>query len=186
MQELLAEDYDLSLIGFLMIHDPFGLVMGTATDMRDMAATMDKIAGSMTRDYAARSCKSEEDIAALMAAETWFDAQDALDAGLATRMAEPVRIAASFDIGRFRKAPMALTEVGDAEGAATGDDIVPDENDVAPTPTADPLLPSEGNGRNVPDSTVPSTGDPASTDDAADGAVPRVDGESLSTVMREN
>jgi hypothetical protein len=120
LQELLAEDYDLSLIGFLMIHDPSGLVTGTAADMRDMAAIMDKIAGSMTRDYAARSGKSEEDIAALIAAETWFAAQDALDAGLATRMAEPVRIAASFDIGRFQNAPMALAEGDDAEGAATG------------------------------------------------------------------
>ena len=54
---------------FLMIHDPSGLVMGTATDMRDMAETLDKIAASMTRGYAAKSGKSEEDIAALMAAE---------------------------------------------------------------------------------------------------------------------
>ena len=29
---------------FLMIHDPCGLVMGTAADMRDMAGTLDKIA----------------------------------------------------------------------------------------------------------------------------------------------
>ncbi len=116
---------------FLMIHDPSGLVMGTAADMRDMAATMDKIAASMTRGYAAKSGKPEAQIAALMASETWFDATDALDLGLATRMAEPVRIAASFDIGRFRNAPPALTELVNAEGPATGDDIVPDENDVA-------------------------------------------------------
>ncbi len=171
---------------FLMIHDPSGIVIGTATDMRDMAETLDKIAASMTRGYAARSGKSEEDIAALMAAETWFDAQDALDAGLATRMVEPVRIAASFDIGRFRNAPMALTEVGDAKGAATGDDIVPDENDVAPGPTADPLLPSEGNGGDVPDPTVPSTGDPASADNAKGPTILPVDGAPLSTVAAPN
>ena len=114
---------------FLMIHDPSGLVMGTAADMREMAETMDKIAGSMIRGYAAKSGKSEEEIAALMAAETWFDAQDALDAGLATRMAEPVRIAASFDIGRFRNAPPVLSE-------ATGDNI-DDSNgfDSDPDPT---------------------------------------------------
>ena len=115
---------------FLMIHDPSGIVMGTATDMRDMAGTLDKIAASMTRGYAAKSGKPEAEIAALMASETWFDATDALDLGLATRMAEPVRIAASFDIGRFRNAPPALTELVNAEGPATGDDFVPDENDV--------------------------------------------------------
>jgi hypothetical protein len=159
--------------------------MGTATDMREMAATMDKIAGSMTRGYAARSGKSEEDIAALMAAETWFDAQDALDAGLATRMAEPVRIAASFDIGRFRNAPMALTEVGDAEGAATGDDIVPDENDVA-LATTDPAPQPQIERTNAADGTVPSTGDPAGADNAADDTIIPVEGAPLSTVAAPN
>jgi ATP-dependent Clp protease protease subunit len=187
---------------FLMIHDPSGLVMGTATDMRDMAATMDKIAGSMTRGYAAKSGKSEDDIAALMAAETWFDAQDALDAGLATRMAEPVRIAASFDIGRFRNAPMALAEMGDAESAATSDDIVPDENDVAPA-TTDPAPQPQTERTEAADSTIPSTddpasaddaadctvsltGDPASTNDAADGDILPVEGAPLSTVAASN
>ncbi len=116
---------------FLMIHDPSGIVMGTATDMRDMAGTLDKIAASMTRGYAARSGKPEEEIAALMASETWFDATDALDLGLATRLAEPVRIAASFDIARFRNAPPSLAELVNAESAATGDDIVPEGNEVA-------------------------------------------------------
>jgi ATP-dependent Clp protease, protease subunit len=130
---------------FLMIHDPSGLVMGTAADMHDMAGTLDKIAASMMRGYAAKSGKPEEDIAALMAAETWFDAQDALDAGLATRMAEPVRIAASFDIGRFRNAPPELVDAVEASepgGVATDADIAGDDNDVAerddPPPDDDP------------------------------------------------
>jgi ATP-dependent Clp protease protease subunit len=116
---------------FLMIHDPSGIVMGTAADMRDMAGTLEKIAASMTRGYAAKSGKPEAQIAALMASETWFDATDALDLGLATRLAEPVRIAASFDIARFRNAPLALAELVTEQSANIGDDIVPDENDVA-------------------------------------------------------
>lgn len=130
---------------FLMIHDPSGLVVGTAEDMREMAGTLDKIAGSMMRGYAARSGRSEDEIAALMAAETWFDGAEALEAGLATRMAEPVRIAASFDIGCFRNAPPALIEavetVEEPEGAAAGIDIVESANDVAPAP--DPAQPPE-------------------------------------------
>ena len=123
---------------FLMIHDPSGLVMGTAADMREMAETMDKIAGSMIRGYAGRSGRSEEEIAALMTAETWFDAQDALAAGLATRMAEPVRIAASFDIGRFRNAPPLLLEaVAETVAASNGFDVDPDQTTKA-RPTAEP------------------------------------------------
>ena len=144
---------------FLMIHDPSGIVMGTAADMRDMAATMDKIAGSMVRGYAAKSGKPEADIVALMAAETWFDAKDALDAGLATRLAEPVRIAASFDIGRFRNAPPALVEAVDADAAATGDDIVPDKNDVAPGST-DPVPEPQTEGTDVAGPDIPSVNDP--------------------------
>ena len=127
---------------FLMIHDPSGIVMGTAADMRDMAGTLDKIAASMTRGYAAKSGKPEDEIAALQSAETWFDAKDALDAGLATRMAEPVRIAASFDIGRFRNAPPKLIEAVEADSAAPGSHIVGDDNDVegrdAPPVAPDP------------------------------------------------
>jgi ATP-dependent Clp protease, protease subunit len=129
---------------FLMIHDPSGLVMGTAADMREMAETMDKIAGSMIRGYAGRSGRSEEEIAALMTAETWFDAQEALAAGLATRMAEPVRIAASFDIGRFRNAPPSLIEaVAETVGAPNGFEGDPDQ----PTEATPPAVPESDVGK---------------------------------------
>ncbi len=95
---------------FLMIHDPSGLVMGTAGDMRDMAEALDKIAGSLIKGYAAKSGKPDDEIATLMAAETWFDAAEAVEAGFADRIAEPVRIAARFDIGSFRNAPPLLVE----------------------------------------------------------------------------
>ena len=38
---------------FLMIHDPSGLVMGTADDMRAMAEALDKIKGSLVAGYVA-------------------------------------------------------------------------------------------------------------------------------------
>ncbi len=124
---------------FLMIHDPSGLVMGTAADMRDMAGTLDKIAASMTRGYASKSGKPENEIAALLAAETWFDATEALEAGLATRLAEPVRIAASFDIARFRNAPPELV---DAVGVNEPETAITDDNDidltVEPAPSEQP------------------------------------------------
>ena len=63
--------------------------------------------------------RSEEEIAALMAAETWFDAEAAIATGLATRMVEPVRIAASFDIASFRNAPTVLVEATLDQATAT-------------------------------------------------------------------
>jgi ATP-dependent Clp protease protease subunit len=95
---------------FLMIHDPAGLVMGTAEDMRAMAEALDKVKGSLVSGYAAKSGRTPEEVSALMAAETWFDAGDAVAQGFADRLIEPVRIAANFDIGRFRNAPPVLVE----------------------------------------------------------------------------
>ena len=95
---------------FLMIHDPSGLVMGTAEDMRSTAEALDKVKGSLIQGYAAKSGKADEEIATLMAAETWLDAKDALDFGFIDRIAEPVKLAASFDVARFRNAPPEVVE----------------------------------------------------------------------------
>ena len=100
---------------FLMIHDPAGLVMGTAEDMRALAEALDKVKGSLVSGYAAKSGRTPEEVSALMAAETWFDASDAVAQGFADRLIEPVRIAANFDIGRFRNAPPVLVEQVEAD-----------------------------------------------------------------------
>ena len=100
---------------FLMIHDPAGLVMGTAEDMRAMAEALDKVKGSLVSGYAAKSGRTPEEVSALMAAETWFDASDAVAQGFADRLIEPVRSAANFDIGRFRNAPPVLVEQVEAD-----------------------------------------------------------------------
>jgi ATP-dependent protease ClpP protease subunit len=106
---------------FLMIHDPSGLVSGTAVDMRAMAEALDRIKGSLAAGYAAKSGRSEDEIAVLMAKETWLDAAEAVALGLADRIADPVRIAARFDVCRFRNAPPALVEaIGVAEGDVGG------------------------------------------------------------------
>ena len=96
---------------FLMIHDPSGLVMGTAEDMRATAEALDKVKGSLIQGYATKSGKSDDEIATLMAAETWLDAKDALDLGFIDRIAAPVKLAASFDVARFRNAPPELLGV---------------------------------------------------------------------------
>ena len=79
---------------FLMIHDPSGLVMGTAGDMRAMAEALEKVKDALVQGYAAKSGRTPEEVSALMSAETWLDAADALAQGFADRLIEPVRIAA--------------------------------------------------------------------------------------------
>ena len=131
---------------FLMIHDPSGLVMGTAEDMRATAEALDKVKGSLIQGYAAKSGKTDEEIAALMAAETWLDAQDALDLGFIERIAEPVKLAASFDVARFRNAPPEVVEASSepnepvatepqTEGVAEANTLPDPEHPAAEAPT---------------------------------------------------
>ncbi len=150
---------------FLMIHDPSGMVMGNASDMRSMAEALDKIAGSLVRGYAGKSGKPDEGIAALMAAETWLDAADALELGLADKVIEPVRIAASFDIARFRNAPADLVEA--VENAGLPDKADPKPGDVADDPPApipeltDAIEPEPAQVESGETTSDPSPGPPA-------------------------
>ena len=151
---------------FLMIHDPSGLVMGTAGDMRAMAEALEKVKGALVQGYAAKSGRTPEEVSALMSAETWLDAADALAQGFADRLIEPVRIAARFDIGRFRNAPPELAEA--VEGDGTDAETVPDGNgsednaadivgsDDDVTPDADAAPRSETEGTDVADGRHPS------------------------------
>ena len=132
---------------FLMIHDPSGMVMGTAADMRAMAEALDKIGASLLRGYAAKSGKPEKDIAKLMARETWLDAAEALEMGFADIMSEPVKMAASFDVSRFQNTPPEIIEAVKAkdepvavkpepEARLEPDTSSGDETDPEPDPAA--------------------------------------------------
>jgi ATP-dependent Clp protease, protease subunit len=92
----------------LVLHDPSGLVAGTATDMRAMADALDRMKSGMVAAYRDKSGRDDAEIEALMEAETWLSAQEAVDLGLADRIEQPVRMAARFDLSRFRNPPPQL------------------------------------------------------------------------------
>lgn len=71
----------------LMIHDPWGFSVGNAQDMREQADLLDKVAGTLAQTYAARAGNTVEQARDWMRAETWFDAEEAIAAGLADRIA---------------------------------------------------------------------------------------------------
>ena len=69
-----------------MIHDPWTVVMGNARDMRDMAESMDKVRDTITGVYTSRTNLTASYVNGLMAAETYFDADEALGAGFTTEV----------------------------------------------------------------------------------------------------
>ena len=78
----------------LMVHKPWDSSIGNATDLRDDAAKLDRIEQQMVAIYAQRTNLPEGDIAAMLAAETWFDAEQALAAGFVTSIAGSLKLAA--------------------------------------------------------------------------------------------
>jgi len=148
---------------FLMIHDPSGMVMGTAADMRSMAKALEKIGASLIKGYAAKSGKAEKDIAKLMAKETWLDAAEAVDMGFADTLAAPVKMAASFDVSGFQNTPPAIIKavksakkpvVTVEKPALKTVPTAKEEPAAAPTPNIAPVAESDPAPDPVPDPTA--------------------------------
>lgn len=71
----------------VMIHDGHGLVVGNAADMREMAELLDKTSGMLAEVYADRAGGQAADWREAMRAETWYSADEAVEAGLADEVA---------------------------------------------------------------------------------------------------
>lgn len=70
----------------LMIHDAWGLAIGNAEDMREMGDRLDKISNNIAHVYADKTGDSVEEMRALMLAETWMDADEAVAMKFADRV----------------------------------------------------------------------------------------------------
>jgi len=104
-----ADEITMPASAFLMLHNPSGFVTGGADDLRDLADVLDKVCSSMAGIYAARSGRTEAEVHAIMAAETWLTGTEAVELGFADKVVEPHRIAALAGMGeRFPRAPQAL------------------------------------------------------------------------------
>ena len=82
---LAGDEIVVERAALIMIHDPWGIEIGTADDMRKMAEILDKHADQLAGLYAARTGDSREDMRALMAEETWLDGPEAVEMGMADR-----------------------------------------------------------------------------------------------------
>lgn len=87
----------------LMIHDAWGIGMGPAATMRELADRLDHVSDNIASIYAAKAGTPAEDWRAAMLAETWYSADEAVAAGLADSVAEAAPAAQNrFDMSSFR------------------------------------------------------------------------------------
>jgi ATP-dependent Clp endopeptidase proteolytic subunit ClpP len=87
----------------MMIHKPWGVQGGDADEMRRYAELLDKVETTLVQAYAAKTGKSPEEIHALLKAETWMDGGEAVAAGFADQLIDPLQAAAQLNSKRMQE-----------------------------------------------------------------------------------
>ena len=83
-----GDQINMGLGTFIMIHNAWGVVIGNRHDLTDAAQTLGQIDAAMTDIYEARTGQKRADITALMDAETFLTAKDAVAKGFADAVTE--------------------------------------------------------------------------------------------------
>lgn len=112
---LACDSVEISEGGFYMIHQAWTFAMGNADDLTATAGLLAKIDDVLVEGYVTRSGKPEAEVRNWMKAETWFGAQEAVDAGFVDSVTEVAgkkakAQASAFNLSAFANAPKALTE----------------------------------------------------------------------------
>lgn len=100
-----GDEINMADNAMLMIHEVMCGVFGTATDLRKQADLCDTLQGNVLAIYAARTGQKPDDLAAMMADETWLTAAQAKEKGFCTATIAAKKISACFDLKAYRKAP---------------------------------------------------------------------------------
>lgn len=87
----------------MMIHKPWGIQGGDADDMRKYADLLDQVENVLITAYAKKTGKSNEEIAEMLAEETWLSGQECVEHGFADQLAEPVKAMAKIKSQRMKE-----------------------------------------------------------------------------------
>ena len=105
MGSVIAMAGDLVVIpsnALVMIHNPWGVAMGEAKDMRKVADILDKMRDSLSSIYEARTSNTAEELRELMDAETWMTGEEAVEMGFADMVEGEVEADNVIDIDTAR------------------------------------------------------------------------------------
>ncbi|WP_242957644.1 head maturation protease, ClpP-related [Clostridium cochlearium] len=98
----------------MMIHNPWTIGMGNASEFRKLAEDLDKIRESLIAAYEGHSALTRDEIIEIMDSETWLTASECEEYGFCDVVEEEENMAASIDVEvleRYRNTPKVfLTE----------------------------------------------------------------------------
>lgn len=110
----------------VMLHDAWGMGIGNAATLRSLADTLDKISDNIASIYAAKAGGTVQAWRGVMVTEQWYDAEEAVAAGLADRVDagaadEEAAAAAAFDLSVFQHQGRADAPAPPTDAAARED-----------------------------------------------------------------
>ena len=117
----------MSQSSLLMIHNPWLSISGNAKELKKAAGDLEKIAKSITEIYQGVISITDAELEALMDAETWIEAADAVDMGFATAIDESTD-EASQAAARVRRSLFARFRAEEKKP----DEEEPDEETIEP------------------------------------------------------
>lgn len=128
----------------MMIHKPWGGQIGDADDLREYADLLDKVEGTLVKAYARKSGKSEDEIKGLLKLTTWMDGNEAVAAGFADEVLDPIKAAAQLNSKRLEEythMPPSMRALINPRGSV----VIPTEPtpDPTPKPTPQALTPAQ-------------------------------------------
>jgi ATP-dependent Clp protease protease subunit len=110
-----GDTISISQNSMIMIHKPWvSNASGSAPELRSMADLLDKTEDTLLSVYERRTDLDRKSLRAMLAEETWFSAEEALEFGFATHIIEPTNaVAASIRDFNYKNAPSNLATIPD-------------------------------------------------------------------------
>ncbi|WP_350224387.1 ClpP-like prohead protease/major capsid protein fusion protein [Halopseudomonas bauzanensis] len=90
---------------WMMIHKPWGGQIGDEDDMRDYADWLARNEKNLIDAYTRKTGKSDEEIRAMLKPPTWMNGREAVEAGFADHLMEPLQAAAQLTSQRIMEFP---------------------------------------------------------------------------------
>lgn len=103
-----ADTVAMAANSMIMIHNPWTITAGDQDELAKTAEVLGKVQAQLVDVYATRSGQPAATIGELMAAETWFTADEAIATGLADESTPALSVAACLREGQFRHVPRQL------------------------------------------------------------------------------
>jgi Protease subunit of ATP-dependent Clp proteases len=110
-----AKQINIAEGAFFMIHEAWTMMYGNKRDLTETAALLDKIDQSIVADYARKTGQTSEKLVAWMAAETWFNASEAKEAGFVDAVVHGETVSNTWNLSAFENTPKALTQPKQSE-----------------------------------------------------------------------